>query len=375
MKRRQGTPPEVRALIDAARRSQEGGSGARKHHLVPASYLRRWADPSGRIRQVMVNEATDHVTSAEKAARETDYYRLEADEVDPDELPPLLMETLLGYVESAAAPILDVLTSGTPNLAPDQAAMLGWFIGLQMTRGHAYRREAQALAHQTFVVQYAGATDRQLRRRIADNGQEPTDAAVAEARDFLDRVANGDIIIERHPASVVGEAGLIAYDLGAYLFDRTWVVIETPPVMITTDEPVVRIPGPGQERALRGGVGNAAVIMVPLSPRHALAMFRPDIALAIGYQHFDTDQLDYLETFELCTELKAHSERWCFEHPRQRVAARLWVPPAPQIEALERMGSLETGDGTGELYRTSRSTRWGKYSSPPPWPVSRWWHE
>src|SRR4051794_26435246 len=90
-------PPEFLKLLEDARRSADQ-SAPRKHHLVPASYLRRWAE-GGRIRVTQIEEKNSYLAAPEKAARETDYYRIEAPEISPDEVPPLLFETMLGRVE------------------------------------------------------------------------------------------------------------------------------------------------------------------------------------------------------------------------------------------------------------------------------------
>src|SRR4051794_4521934 len=49
------TPHEVFAVFEEARKSAQGGSAARKHHLVPASYLRRWEE-DGQLRVTVIDE-------------------------------------------------------------------------------------------------------------------------------------------------------------------------------------------------------------------------------------------------------------------------------------------------------------------------------
>src|SRR5262245_6915050 len=101
----QNLPPENPALFDRARRA-EHHSVPRKPPLVPNSYLTRWAE-RGNIRVTRVDDQHSYTTSPGKAARETDYYRLESPDVDPNEVPPLLMEVMLGEVESAAKSTID----------------------------------------------------------------------------------------------------------------------------------------------------------------------------------------------------------------------------------------------------------------------------
>jgi hypothetical protein len=133
---RKRVPPESRALLEHARRNE--ASAPRKHHLVPASYLRRWAD-AGAIRVPDVETRHSYPTSPEKAARITDFYRLEADELDPQQMPPLLFESLLSEVEGWAKAIIDELLTQPEELSPDDAAKFAWFMGFQFTRGSAHR--------------------------------------------------------------------------------------------------------------------------------------------------------------------------------------------------------------------------------------------
>jgi hypothetical protein len=88
-----GDDERVAQLFEQARKI-EAAHGGRKQHLVPASYLRRWAE-DGRVRVTEVETRHSYVAKPEKVGLETDFYRLEADGIDPDEVPPLAMEVLL----------------------------------------------------------------------------------------------------------------------------------------------------------------------------------------------------------------------------------------------------------------------------------------
>lgn len=113
-------PPEFVRLMEQARRNEY--SGPKKHHLVPSSYLRRW-EVAGKLRVTDVEAKRSHTTAAAKAARETDFYRLEADGLDPELVPPLLFETLLSQVEGWGKRIIDELVSDTPTLTIEQRAV------------------------------------------------------------------------------------------------------------------------------------------------------------------------------------------------------------------------------------------------------------
>jgi hypothetical protein len=74
----------------------ESDSTPRKHHFVPEFYLKGWAEDK-KIRVTHVDEDRTCVTSTGKAARKTDFYRMEAKDLDPTEVPPLTMARLWTY--------------------------------------------------------------------------------------------------------------------------------------------------------------------------------------------------------------------------------------------------------------------------------------
>src|SRR5687768_9881753 len=88
---------ELNRMLDRAHKSV-----ARKHHLVPEFYLSRWA-AEGQLRVTEATSRHTYLTTPSKAAIETDFYRIDAEEVNPKEVPPLLFETLLSDIEGNAA--------------------------------------------------------------------------------------------------------------------------------------------------------------------------------------------------------------------------------------------------------------------------------
>ena len=82
---------ENRRLFDVARKN-EGQSAPRKHHIVPSSYLDRWAE-NGHVRVTDINSGHTYVQSPAKAMRETDFYSLAegepAAELEHDPLEPV----------------------------------------------------------------------------------------------------------------------------------------------------------------------------------------------------------------------------------------------------------------------------------------------
>lgn len=140
MPRRRRYPPGFQALLDQARRN-EAGTSPRKHHLVPASYLRRWAE-NGQVRVTVVDERRSYLSSPETAARQTDFYRVQHPDINPAEVPPLLFETMLSRIEDSAKIVIDkLLDHFDPALVdPEQLALFTRHLAMSITRGKGLSR-------------------------------------------------------------------------------------------------------------------------------------------------------------------------------------------------------------------------------------------
>lgn len=367
MPKRKSVPQALEQLVDEARRN-EGGTPPRKHHLVPASYLRRWAE-SDQIRVTVIDESHSFRTAPAKAARETDFYRLEHPDVDPNELPPLLFETMLSKVEGNAKTVIDGLIAHgrLDRIAPEQAALFAWHVALTLTRGKAFRAEQEEMLTDFYRLRYAKVSDQGIHAQLRRAGIDATPEEVARHRLFLDELQAGDIRVQRPDAASVALSAQMAQPLGERLFDRVWVVHRTPPILVTCDEPVVILGGPGSPRAERSGVGVAGVVLYPLSPSELLVLFHPDM------RPEGRPVLDRAETLDINREIIASGSRWAFERPTRPVTLGLRVPPAPE-KPFMREGPLPQVEGAeGELYRTYKPTRWRDDGTAPPWPVERWW--
>jgi hypothetical protein len=366
---------EFQAILDRARRNE--ASAPRKHHVVPASYLRRWAEEN-RVRVTEVDTGTSYETSPLKAARITDFYRIEAEGLDPDEIPPLLIETALAEIEGWGRGIIDELISQPESLDPRQIANFAWFLAFQFTRGMANREEMRFIANDFFKIRYTNLSDDGIRRELRRRGAKPTPELVEASRRLLDQVRDGKVMIAPQDAALVGHAAQSAAAAGEHFLYRAWIVCRTPRILVTCDEPVVAVGGPGSRRGERAGVASAGVLLFPLSPDRLLVMMRDDLALAHGIAaHRDgrllADELDHIETAEICREIVMNSHRWAFERPSRRVTLQFEISPSPGPAASEEVGPIRESNREGYLMRTFRPSRWMNRSGPSPWPVARWW--
>jgi len=352
-------------VFEAARKNALG-TPPRKHHLVPASYLGRWAE-DGQVRVTVIDEPRTYTVAPDKAARETDFYSLKHDALDPDVMPPLLMETVLGTLEGSAVAASDVLVGAAPETLDVEArAEMAMFLAFQFTRGRSFREGQRHMLADAYRLLYAGYDDAAIRRHLEDRGVVVTPAVLDENRAFLRGLASGEIEMRRAQPQEIALAAGAARTIAEHLWTRRWVVYQASPTLITCDDPVVPIGGPGSPRGQRAGVATAGVIIYPLSPSRLLAMFAPSAQVAAPLR------LDAIEVADINREILGATDRWAFETPSRLITMRMQVPGP--VESFTREGPLPQDHlGSGDLYVHYKRTRWSRQHPPPPWPVSRWW--
>ena len=308
-------------LIDEARRNGESRSAARKHHLVPEFYLKHWAD-DGKIRVTNVDEGKSWVTTPNKAAFETDYYRIDSPEIDPQEVPPLLFETALSKIEQWGAEYIKALiVDPNTKIDDEQRVLFSLYMAMQYVRGRHFRAVARASATDYFKLKYGQLTQRGMRNLLQERGLEVNDENIARIRRFSNDLDSGDFTLGPSKASLLGISGQMVSNIGRYLFERGWHVYLVPPILVTCDEPVIPVPGPPHPRSERGGVADAGVVLFPLTPSLLLAMF--DDENASPRRPYT---LGHADLAEINREIVGASSAYAFERPSRRTAAALEVP-------------------------------------------------
>jgi hypothetical protein len=352
----------VEQLVQQAH-EMDGPSAPRKHHVVPASYLQRWSI-DGQIRATDINNRKSFLIAPRKAARETDFYRVESDDLDRELVPPLLFEKMLSQVEGAAIPAFDAAISmESTRFNHEHAVCLASFVAFQLARGHRFRFRNQHLVNSSFVETYREMEEAVMRKHLGGN---PTPDELASAMDFVEGLCSGDTFVAEQQAAAVWRIGETAEQSLPHLLNRSWHVISTTTDLVLTDEPVLLLGGPGWPRGQQPGLNTARVIAMPLSPRRLLVLTAPGL-LDVG--QFD-EELSAIETEEINLELLANAHRWQFSTPRR--GARLpSLPPAVPASILER-GIEIAEDPTSELLHWFSPNRW-LYAPATPWPVDRWW--
>jgi hypothetical protein len=354
--------PDVAALVARARQNEK--NPPRKHHIVPGSYLRRWTEG----RQLRVTEIDEHktwITTAEKAARRTDYYSLASDDLEPDQLPPLLAETMLSDIESLGKVSIDALLSeGIQGLSREDRSNLAIFLGFQFMRGESTRAMIRKITNDAVKLEYGRLKKPGIQRMLKERGLADTPERIESVAEFIRDLNDGTVTVGPQNAAEVMQAFQAATRVAEILYERPWEVFKTPPILVTSDEPVVPIGRLGQDRKERAGLSDARLVVFPLSPAHLLVIFRHSRPI------HTVSPLTLSEIAEVNHEILANATRWAFERPNRRTSLALRVPPLPA--ATEVVEHQIAGKANTSMIRLFRHSRWARASHPPPWPLQRW---
>jgi hypothetical protein len=238
----------------------------RKHHIVPKTYLRRFADGNEKLALRHRDGdayATPAQTSISKACREGGFYNVGADNDDED---GESLENYFADLEGVCRPLLDRLAAGDLSLSDRQRMHVAFYVAMQWSRGW----DARILAAQ--VVQgFARSSAFSTAMNMILDREEVAHRQLDEAtmRHMALSWADG---VRAHP----GRAVEVAYPLhlgtqvAEYMFTRTWRILRFDrPCLLIGDSPVAVSPMPDGRNA---GVAIAPAIWFPLARDRALAM-------------------------------------------------------------------------------------------------------
>ncbi|WP_437773505.1 DUF4238 domain-containing protein [Arthrobacter sp. KNU40] len=357
--------PEDSFLRELVERSRTNDA-ARKHHVVPNSYLRRWSGPTHRVQVSDLNTGKSYVTSPGNAARVTDFYLLESPDLDPDEIPPAFVENLLALIEGRAVPALDTLLAHSADgMSGQDKADISVFLGFQLARGQQTREMIQQLAADIspHLHSVTNMTEDGIKALLASKKIPFTEQILTEVTDFQKGLQDGSIVMLPQQAALVGMPISMAMELAEHLYIRHWVLFRTRPILFTSDEPVVAIGGPGRPRNRRAGIGTAPVVVFPIAPDALLVMFsnepRPEYL----------EDLTLIELAEVNRETAASASRWVIDREGRKAALAFDIPPWPDSVTSVEEQTIENGN---KLMHGTWLNRWAGTDSPPPWPVLRW---
>lgn len=308
------------ALLAASRNN----SRSRKHHLVPASYLRRWTRNEA-LYVTDLSISKTYPAAAEVAARVTDFYEIRDSQIDEEETPPMLMETMLSMIEGSMVGAIDrLIDSGVKDLEVEQIQSICRYVGFQATRGQHVRQLLLELSSQVAKLEMASQSDAMIRERLLASGQEATDEDVAEVKDALNAVKEGVIEIRAPKPMLIWLAADVGENAWPFLVSRRWMVCHSFTEILTSDEPVLFVSSARRQDLSPRGLGLSSVIVFPLDPHHLLAMFHPDMPLGKSAMYAE---LLPSESEEINLALAWNASRWVFQRAKSRRMENIWIPP------------------------------------------------
>ncbi|WP_138418738.1 DUF4238 domain-containing protein [Sinomonas gamaensis] len=340
------------------------GQESRRHHLVPRFYLDRWAI-NNRLRVTDLSTRRSFTAAPINALIETDYYRVPDGAVDGGS--PVVWETWLSDLEGRAAKVFEAIDSdGLGSLDDTQWGHLLHFIGVQITRSRSHRYQGRwmmgAGQYQLWELHRPGAIEAMLTRA----GEEPTPERVGQIeRYFAAAIADPwsvPMLAEQEMVMAIQGASVLAEVLSS----RQFVLYSTAKPLLTGDEPVVQIyERMGDDHPNGGGYFGAPVIVFPLGPHQALAMFRSNMPVPHGRE------LNAYETIELNQVIAANAHRHIVEQPGGQLGTRLRVP---DLKEPARIVNVPPANGEGaELVWMPAQRRWHGEPDAPIRPVKSWW--
>lgn len=308
-----------------------------RSHIVPKLLLQRFADERGELRAFKRTDLhSAHPERVRKACVENDYYRIEAADLEEwarEGHDPEVVEHTLDRVESAAAPLVaDIIAGNLPSTDADRLH-LALFVALQMTRGWQFREEMNQFGT---LQMRQGLQDRrdEARAWLRHRGQP---AGPKDVEAFLDRVSSSD-----GPRLAMNKAPRVQVSLRHALYTLTPILLERhlrvlrfdKPSLVVSDAPVGTW-APGQDRAV--GVGNAALVFLPLSRQVALAYGAKASAVDATVGPRRAAQINLLAA--------DGAVRWVYEHPDDRIVETLDIPTDRPKWVTEFVAGLDQPDG------------------------------
>lgn len=247
-------------------------SQARRHHVVPRSYLLRFADESGLLSMLDMANGTWSMPHASDAAVRIGFYTVDMDTGPSDEV-----ERALGTIEGGMIEVLRRLDHGLwpPDEQTRQA--IANFVGLQVVRGADFRERIDDFHNRVArkMARLMGATGAGLRAAFRETqGREPEDEELEELKRGLSRAeVSAEVPRNLHVLTMLQSAGTQAYV--SYAKRLHLLTSEGEGLFVTSDAPVAmwtESPGPFGSTSLM----MADEVYLPVDPQKCLLLTHPE---------------------------------------------------------------------------------------------------
>lgn len=245
-------------------------SEPKRHHLLPAFYLARFADAKGHISVHSRATGKTFVTSVSNACVEAGFYTLPSAE----QKEAGVVESTLSRVEGTAARVVKQITLGDFPLGDEDRSGFAVFMGLQMTRGRRFRHQIEAIGDIYMKIQFSNLTRNDVRNKLQSaKGRPPTDEEIGAAMYAVQNINKVRFTPPKND-SLRMMLELAAKELAPRLATMQWnLLYSRKPRFLTSDEPIVPWKEQGANADDMGyGIANADQVLFPLDPHHSLML-------------------------------------------------------------------------------------------------------
>jgi hypothetical protein len=275
------------------------GNPPARQHVVPAFYLRRFADITSHVLMTDKEDGRRVKSSVREVMVIKDFYTLETDGGRS-----YVVEEWLSKLESRTAEILRKIDEGEfPLRSKEDHDLLALYIAYQLCRGQQFRGMLDTVAEMFAEITALGLAHHSGAMRIAmehATGQQLSDDEVKEEQRYMREALDGKRIKANVPqTAAVGDMIAIAPEVANILAQRSWMLLRTDGErFITSDVPVGMIGGTLPDgRPMPVGVMTASEISFPLDARQCILMDKPrqqegvvrvndEMVLALNGRHY-----------------------------------------------------------------------------------------
>lgn len=242
---------------------------ARRHHVVPRFYLRRFADGRDRVVVIDKDMGKDWPSSTGDAAVITDFYTVDTHDGPSDEA-----EALIASIEHKASDVLRQVDAGVWPLPHAERSIVANLLALQLTRGPQLRATLDRSMTEGIRLQFrvlAENDDFLMTHVQRDLGRVPTPAELDEYREAF---REGEQYAELHMPRSDHVMTLLknAAEFVEPVFRMEWVLCEGQRAeFVTSDDPFVMWMH-AQHGGPAAGLYNAEEVHMALDPGHCLLL-------------------------------------------------------------------------------------------------------
>jgi hypothetical protein len=279
-----------------------------RHHVVSKFYLGYFADADDRVATVMLPGDRSFVQSIENASVHNHFYTA----IGLDGEPTDAAEQAFSLIETAAAEAWREIADGRWPLTDGSRQAIAAWIALHLLRGTGTRQSMSDIGTDLLRFEILAGGRARLREVLKDEGEPYDDESVD--REWIS-LFEEPLVVEADANHHLKHIAAMLPRVTLSLLDRVWVLTTFQRKgLATSDHPVHVVPNPDNLAVGRGtGIENAAVIHVPLTRRHSLAMALPSELPGVDR---DVQQAGVTATALYSNSCTVHSaRRMLFHHP------------------------------------------------------------